>query len=100
MTTALSSSPIELEYDTFGSPDDPALLPGVTAPMLVIHGLADAPIDPSGRHRTAELVPGAHLLEVADMGHDMSEPLCPSIVGAIFAHGGVAAANAPVAVPS
>jgi pimeloyl-ACP methyl ester carboxylesterase len=100
MTTALSSSAIELEYDTFGFPDDPALLPGVTVPMLVIDGLDDVLTDPSGGHRTAELGPGAHLLEVADMGHDMSAPLCPSIVGAIFAHGEVDAANATVAVPS
>ena len=42
-----------------------------TAPTLVIHGLDDTLITPSGGERTAELVPGANLLLVADMGHDL-----------------------------
>ena len=33
--------------------------------------------------RTAELIPGANLLLLADMGHDMPEPLWPVIVAAI-----------------
>ena len=68
--------------------------------MLVIHGLDDTLIDPSGGRRTAELVPGAHLLEVADMGHDLPEPLWPMIVGTIVAHGDVAAANTAIQVTS
>jgi pimeloyl-ACP methyl ester carboxylesterase len=63
--------------------------------MLVIHGLDDALIDPSGGRRTAELVPGAHLLELSDMGHDLPEPLWPLIIGAIVAHSEVAAAQGP-----
>ncbi len=58
----------------------------VTVPMLVIHGLDDALINPSGGRRTAELVPGAHLLEVADMGHDMPEQLWPLLTSSILAH--------------
>ena len=54
--------------------------------MLVIHGLDDTLIHPSGGRRTAELVPGATLLEVADMGHDRPRPLWPVIVGAIVEH--------------
>ena len=42
-------------------------------PTLVIHGRDDALITPSGGFRTAELIPGAHLLFVADMGHDMPD---------------------------
>ncbi len=75
-------------------------LPGVTVPMLVIHGLDDALIDPSGGRRTAELVPGSHLLEVADMGHDMPQQLWPLIVGAISAHSEVAASSRVLAVSS
>ena len=60
-----------------------------TSPFLVIHGLDDTLIDPSGGRRTAELVPGAHLLELADMGHDLPEPLWPLLTAAIV---GVAAA--------
>ena len=33
--------------------------------------------------RTAELVPGAELLLVPDMGHDRPEPLWPALVAAI-----------------
>jgi pimeloyl-ACP methyl ester carboxylesterase len=78
------------------SGDRTALLPTVTTPMLVIHGLDDRLISPTGGRRTAELVPGAHLLELADMGHDLPEPLWPLIVGAIIAHGDVAAASAAI----
>ncbi|MFI9464011.1 alpha/beta fold hydrolase [Streptomyces xiamenensis] len=55
-------------------------------PTLVIHGLDDTLIDPSGGRRTAELVPGAELLLVPDMGHDRPRELWPLIVGAIADH--------------
>jgi pimeloyl-ACP methyl ester carboxylesterase len=61
-------------------------LPGVTAPTLVIHGRDDALISWSGGARTAELVPGAHLLLVADMGHDLPQQLWPMLVNAITSH--------------
>lgn len=61
-------------------------LRGVTAPTLVIHGCDDTLIAPSGGERTAELVPGAHLMMVADMGHDVPAPLWPLLVGAIAGH--------------
>jgi pimeloyl-ACP methyl ester carboxylesterase len=82
----------------YASGDRSALLPSVTVPMLVIHGLDDTLIDPSGGRRTAELVPGATLLELADMGHDMPEPLWPEIVGAIVDH--TSSAERSLAVPS
>jgi len=63
-----------------------ALLPTVSVPTLVIHGRDDTLIQPSGGERTAELIPGAHLLLVADMGHDLPEPLWPIVVGAIVTH--------------
>jgi pimeloyl-ACP methyl ester carboxylesterase len=55
-------------------------------PTLVIHGLDDTLIAPSGGERTAELVPGAELLLLEDMGHDRPEPLWPELCGAILAH--------------
>jgi pimeloyl-ACP methyl ester carboxylesterase len=61
-------------------------LRGLDVPTLVIHGRDDTLIAPSGGFRTAELVPGAHLLYVADMGHDMPEPLWPLLVDAIVSH--------------
>ena len=61
-------------------------LQGVTAPTLVIHGRDDTLITPSGGFRTAELVPGSHLLYLADMGHDIPEPLWPTVVDAVLSH--------------
>jgi len=76
----------------YASGDRSDALRSVDVPMLVVHGLDDTLIDPSGGRRTAELVPGAHLLEVADMGHDIPEPLWPLICGAILGHQEAAAA--------
>jgi NADPH-dependent ferric siderophore reductase/pimeloyl-ACP methyl ester carboxylesterase len=57
-------------------------------PTLVIHGRDDTLIQPSGGERTAELVPGAKLLLVDDMGHDRPEPLWPLLTAAILEHTG------------
>jgi pimeloyl-ACP methyl ester carboxylesterase len=61
-------------------------LRALRVPTLVIHGLDDTLIAPSGGERTAELVPGAELLLVPDMGHDRPEPLWPVLADAIVAH--------------
>jgi pimeloyl-ACP methyl ester carboxylesterase len=58
----------------------------LAVPTLVIHGLDDTLITPGGGERTAELVPGAKLLMVADMGHDRPKPLWPVLCEAILAH--------------
>lgn len=55
-------------------------------PTLVIHGRDDTLLPPSGGERTAELVPGSTFLLVADMGHDLPEPLQPMIADAIAGH--------------
>ncbi|MDT0466509.1 alpha/beta fold hydrolase [Streptomyces gibsoniae] len=55
-------------------------------PTLVIHGLDDTLIDVSGGRRTAELVPGAKLLLIPDMGHDRPRRLWPEIIDAVEAH--------------
>ena len=70
----------------YASGDRTAALREVRVPMLVMHGLDDTLIHPSGGRRTAELVPGATLIEIEDMGHDRPEPLWPVIVGAIVRH--------------
>lgn len=61
-------------------------LPNVRVPTLVIHGAADTLIAPSGGQRTAELVPGANLFLLKDMGHDLPEPLWPLITDVILSH--------------
>ncbi len=55
-------------------------------PTLAIHGRDDTLIQPSGGERTAELIPGARLLMVDDMGHDRPEPLWPLLTDSILAH--------------
>jgi pimeloyl-ACP methyl ester carboxylesterase len=61
-------------------------LRALEVPTLVIHGLDDTLIDPSGGERTAELVPGARLVLVEDMGHDRPRALWPQLVDAIHEH--------------
>ena len=58
----------------------------LNVPTLVIHGLDDTLIAPSGGERTAELVPGARLLLIEDMGHDRPEPLWAALCDAIIEH--------------
>ena len=70
----------------FGSGRRTEALSKLDVPTLVIHGRDDQLITPSGGFRTAELIPGAHLLFVADMGHDMPEPLWPLFVDAVLSH--------------
>jgi pimeloyl-ACP methyl ester carboxylesterase len=70
----------------YASGDRSERLRAVEAPTLVIHGRDDTLIAPDGGLRTAELIPGAHLMLLADMGHDLPEPLWPVIVGAVHHH--------------
>jgi pimeloyl-ACP methyl ester carboxylesterase len=58
----------------------------LAVPTLVIHGLDDTLVAPSGGERTAVLIPGAQLLLLEDMGHDRPEPLWPRICDAILEH--------------
>jgi pimeloyl-ACP methyl ester carboxylesterase len=68
------------------SPDRTPGLARVVAPTLVIHGEADALVHVSGGHATAAAVPGADLLTLPGMGHDLPAPLWPRIVPAIAAN--------------
>jgi pimeloyl-ACP methyl ester carboxylesterase len=55
----------------------------ITAPTLVIHGKDDRLISPSGGKATAKAIPGARLLLLDDMGHDLPRPLWPKVIDAI-----------------
>jgi len=68
------------------SPDRTPALGAVAAPTLVVHGEADPLIDVSGGHATAAAVPGAELLVVPGMGHDLPRETWPGIVDAIVAN--------------
>ena len=63
-----------------------ALLPSVRTPTLVIHGRDDTLFPVAAAERTSALIEGAHLMVLADMGHDLPEPLWPLVTGAIAAH--------------
>ncbi len=67
----------------YASGDRSSALAALDVPTLVIHGRDDTLISPEGGERTAELIPGARLLVVSDMGHDMPQPLWPVLVDAI-----------------
>jgi pimeloyl-ACP methyl ester carboxylesterase len=73
------------------SPDRTAALGAVTVPTLVVHGEADPLIDVSGGRATAAAVPGATLLVIPGMGHDLPRATWPCIVDAIAANASRAA---------
>lgn len=63
----------------FGASDRSEGLGRLTVPTLVIHGAADPLIQASGGQATAQAIPGADLLIIDDMGHDLPRPLWPTI---------------------
>ena len=74
------------------SGDRTRLLRTITAPTLVIHGTKDKMVPASGGRATARAIPGARLLLIEGMGHDMPRELWPRILDAIEQN----AARAPV----
>ena len=63
--------------------DRTAELRRITAPTVVIHGTKDRMIRPSGGRATARAVPGARLVEIEGMGHDLPPGAWERIVDAI-----------------
>jgi len=57
-------------------------------PSVVIHGLADPLIPPSAGRATAEAIPGARLVEIPGMGHDLPRAVWPTIVDAVADNAG------------
>jgi pimeloyl-ACP methyl ester carboxylesterase len=55
----------------------------IRAPTLVIHGTVDRMIKPSGGRATAKAIPGARLIEIEGMGHDLPRGVWPRILDAI-----------------
>jgi len=60
-----------------------ARLRAVTVPTLVIHGVADKMVHPSGGRATAAAIPGAELLLIDGMGHDLPAALFSTFIDAI-----------------
>jgi pimeloyl-ACP methyl ester carboxylesterase len=61
-------------------------LRSISIPTLAIHGTQDELIQPDGGERLAEVVPGAELLIVEGMGHDLARVFWPTLVEAITTH--------------
>lgn len=68
---------------TIASPPRTEGLRGVTVPTVVIHGEEDPLINVSGGRAVAEAVPGADLVVIPGMGHDLPEGAWPLIIDAI-----------------
>jgi pimeloyl-ACP methyl ester carboxylesterase len=58
-------------------------LRALEVPALVVHGEVDPLVPVENGRRTAEAIPGARLLLVPTMGHDLPRPCWPEIVDAI-----------------
>jgi pimeloyl-ACP methyl ester carboxylesterase len=68
------------------SGDRTAELRTIRVPTLVIHGSKDKMVARSGAVATAKAIPGARLMIVEGMGHDLPEAAWPQLVEAIAAH--------------
>ncbi len=60
-----------------------ARLHSLHVPTLVVHGLADKMVHVSGGRATAAAIPGAELLVIDAMGHDLPPDLFPTFVEGI-----------------
>jgi pimeloyl-ACP methyl ester carboxylesterase len=58
----------------------------ISAPTLVVHGAADPLVAPSGGRATALAIPGAELMTIEGMGHDLPRAAWPGLIDAIAAH--------------
>jgi pimeloyl-ACP methyl ester carboxylesterase len=65
------------------APDRTEALRRLTVPTVVVHGAEDLMCHPSGGRATAEAVPGARLVLVPGMGHDLPPGVWPLLVEAI-----------------
>jgi pimeloyl-ACP methyl ester carboxylesterase len=70
------------------APSRRAALGRLQVPTLVIHGDADPLVPVENGRITAAAVPGAKLLVLPGMGHDLPPQLWPQIIDAIAAHAG------------
>lgn len=68
---------------TIASGDRTQALRKLDLPTLVIHGADDVVCDVSGGRATAEAIPGAELVVIDGMGHDLPRALWPRIAGLI-----------------
>ena len=68
------------------SPNRTAALQRLDVPTLVVHGLVDPLVMPSGGMATARAIAGSRLLMFPDMGHDLPRVRWDETIGAIAAN--------------
>ena len=71
----------------------------IRAPTLVVHGDRDLLVAPSGGVATAAAIPGADMVTVRGMGHDIPDgvvPLLTSLIDGHIRHRATRAAAEPV----
>ncbi|MES3025866.1 MAG: alpha/beta fold hydrolase [Pseudomonadota bacterium] len=66
--------------------DRSALLGSIRVPTLVVHGAADPLVPPACGQDTADKVPGARLVLIEGMGHDLPAQLIERLLALIDAH--------------
>jgi len=66
------------------SPDRRPKLKTITAPTVVIHGEADPLVPLAGGKDTAENIPGAELMVVPGVGHEMPAAVLDQFVAGIL----------------
>lgn len=76
------------------SPDRRPKLKGIAAPTVVIHGADDPLVPLTGGQDTAANIPGAELVVIPGMGHDLPPALFDAMVDAILLAVGRAKAEA------
>jgi pimeloyl-ACP methyl ester carboxylesterase len=64
-------------------PDRSRALRSLSMPAAVVHGMQDRMVHPSGGRATAQAIPGAHLLLIPGMGHDLPVELHPTFAEVI-----------------
>lgn len=67
----------------------------IRAPSLFIHGAADRLVHPEGGKLSARATPGAELMLIEGMGHEIPDGLCERLAGKIHRHVVNARARAP-----
>ena len=68
------------------SPDRIDDLARIAAPTLVVHGTRDPILRYAHGEATAKAIPGAKLLPIEGMGHELPAPAIPILAGAILDH--------------
>jgi pimeloyl-ACP methyl ester carboxylesterase len=70
-------------------------LRGLRLPTVVIHGTKDRLVKPSGGRAVARAIPGARLVEIEGMAHDLPRGAWPRIIDAIVENAARASEPAP-----